>query len=122
MADGRHLPPIETRFKPGNKGGGHPKGVKNFMSRVNKFGRWKAPEDLLKAFRTKYPEYASRIDIITNEDAAAMRFWMAILSGEAWAIKELFDRKDGKVHENVNVTTREITIGKPERAEDEVLP
>lgn len=99
-------------FGPGNqmaKGHGRPKGP-SFLSRVNKFGRWKAPADLVKAFRAKFPQYAEKLEGITTEDAAAMRFWMAVMSGESWALKELWERRDGKVAQQVNADVNNNAI------------
>jgi hypothetical protein len=105
-AVGPGKPPVEHQFKLGNHGGpGHPKGVKNFMSRVNKFGRWKTPEKFIQNMVTLYPDKEKELSKMIQEDAAALRFWIAVISGEPWAIKELFNRKDGFAKQHIDLTS-----------------
>jgi hypothetical protein len=74
-------PPVEHQFKPGNPGGGRPKGAVSITSRIQKYLR-------------ENPEKADQLAASMVEDA---------IKGNGTVLKELLSRVDGSVPQRIDV-------------------
>jgi hypothetical protein len=97
-------PPVDTRFKPGNKASpGAPRGPR-MWTRVKKFMKCKCPEEREAMVRKYFPDYKGKS--ISTEDALASVFTLKALSGEPWAMLEYIHREEGDVTQHHDHTTK----------------
>lgn len=91
-SNGRPLPPIETRFKPGVSGnpGGMPKGTKPLKRRMRR---------ALVRFLTEHPEQI---------DLGVQGLWEGCKAGDAACHRIAWDRLDGVLEKKIDVRARAI--------------
>ena len=96
-------PPFKIGHAP-LPGGGHPKGVKNLTCRVKRLLRHRAPEEIKKKILEQYPELEEKDDLCM-EDIIAYQITNAAMKEIEWAVKEIWDRTEGKAKQSMDLST-----------------
>lgn len=92
------------KFAKGQSGNpkGRPKGARNISTVLKEMLQQLAPDDVVNAKFVK--EFCKGKKRITNADAVAARIYKeGVIDGEAWALKELSDRTEGKAPQTVEM-------------------
>lgn len=98
-------------FKKGESGNpkGRPEGSRNLSTILKEMLAAIAPDEIVNAKFVK--EFCKGKKQITNADALTARLINeGIIKGESWAVKEIFDRTDGKAPQSVDLTSNGETI------------
>lgn len=87
-----------TSWKEGQSGNpnGRPPGSTSLTTIVKEMGEWKAPPQVLKEYRTIFPQLPEDASIIQVLAARCLLKAMDLKAGDVMA-KEIWDREDGKV-------------------------
>jgi hypothetical protein len=100
---GKGHPPLETRFKPGNKmGKGKPKGLTNIQAKLIKFSKLKAPEQYAEALKEVFPSLKNKD--LTVDDAMWIKVLQEAMLDQGWAARHFIaDRLEGKPKESSHI-------------------
>lgn len=96
---------IGNRFKSGKSGNseGRPEGAKNLSTLLKEMLDDIAPGEIINSKFVK--EFCKGRKSITNADALTARLLSeGLIKGEAWAVKEIYDRTEGKAAQSLNLS------------------
>lgn len=95
---------IGNRFQPGESGNpnGRPKGSRNASTILREMMEKEAPDQIVDAKFVR--EFCKGVTKPTNGHAIVARMMQAaMIDGESWAVKEIFDRLEGKAKQSVEI-------------------